>query len=315
VNLNQKSWQRCQQLLAAAESMQVSSQQTENGSQVIDCGVNSPGGLAAGVALAEICLADLATVVLGPADPHLWDGQAVTVATDEPLWACMASQYAGWKISVGDYFAMGSGPMRAAYAREDLFKELDYQEQATNIVGVLESGQLPSAEVCDQIAQDCRVEVSDVTLLVAPTASVAGTVQVVARSLETALHKMHVLGFDLTSVVRGFGTAPLPPVAPDDLTGIGWTNDAVLYGAKVTVWVRGEDQMLADLGSQIPSSASSDFGRPFQQIFESYDRDFYKIDPHLFSPASVQLVNVETGVCHEFGALCPEVLQQSFGSA
>ena len=294
--------------------MQVSRQQTENGSQVIDCGVNSPGGLAAGVALAEICLADLATVVLGPADPQLWDGQAVTVATDEPLWACMASQYAGWKISVGDYFAMGSGPMRAAYAGEDLFKELDYQEQATNIVGVLESGQLPSAEVCGQIAQDCRVEVSDVTLLVAPTASMAGTVQVVARSLETALHKMHVLGFDLTSVVRGSGTAPLPPVAPDDLTGIGWTNDAVLYGAKVTVWVRGEDHMLADLGRQIPSSASSDFGRPFQQIFESYDRDFYKIDPHLFSPASVQLVNVETGVCHEFGALCPEVLQQSFGS-
>ena len=313
MNLNQKSWQRCQQLLAAAESMKVSSQQTENGSQLIDCGVSSPGGLLAGIALAEICLANLATVTLEPADPQLWNGQAVTVATDEPVWACMASQYAGWKISVGDYFAMGSGPMRAAWAGEDLFKELDYQEQPTDVVGVLESHQLPTAEVCDQLAQDCRVEPSGLTLLVAPTASPAGTVQVVARSLETALHKMHVLGFDLASVVRGSGTAPLPPVAPDDLTGIGWTNDAVLYGAKVTVWVRGDDQMLAELGSQIPSSASSDFGRPFQQIFESYDRDFYKIDPHLFSPASVQLVNVETDVCHEFGVVCPEVLQQSFG--
>ena len=281
MNLNQKSWQRCQQLLAAAESMKVSSQQTENGSQLIDCGVSSPGGLLAGIALAEICLANLATVTLEPADPQLWNGQAVTVATDEPVWACMASQYAGWKISVGDYFAMGSGPMRAAWAGEDLFKELDYQEQPTDVVGVLESHQLPTAEVCDQLAQDCRVEPSGLTLLVAPTA--------------------------------GSGTAPLPPVAPDDLTGIGWTNDAVLYGAKVTVWVRGDDQMLAELGSQIPSSASSDFGRPFQQIFESYDRDFYKIDPHLFSPASVQLVNVETDVCHEFGVVCPEVLQQSFG--
>ncbi len=314
MKLNEKSWQRCQQLLAAAESMQVSSQQTENGSQLVDCGIHSSGSLLAGVALAEICLAGLGTVTLESADPQVWSGEAVKVVTDEPIWACMASQYAGWKISVDDYFAMGSGPMRAAWAGEDLFKELDYQEQASRIVGVLETRDLPTAAVCNQIAQECRVQPSDLTLLVAPTASLAGTVQVVARSLETALHKMHVLGFDLASVVRGTGTAPLPPVASDDLVAIGWTNDAVLYGAKVTVWMRGDDQKIAELGAQIPSSASSDFGRPFQQIFESYDRDFYKIDPHLFSPASVQLINVETGSCHEFGTVCPEVLRESFGS-
>jgi len=314
VKLNEKSWQRCQQLLSAAESMQVNSQQTENGSQLIDCGIGSAGSLLAGVALAEICLAGLGTVTIEPAEPKLWSGELVTVATDEPVWACMASQYAGWKISVDDYFAMGSGPMRAAWAGEDLFQELDYREQAVRVVGVLETRELPNSAVCEQIAQDCRVQPSDLTLLVAPTASLAGTVQVVARSLETALHKMHVLGFDLDSVVRGTGTAPLPPVAPDDLTAIGWTNDAVLYGAKVTVWVRGDDQQLAQLGAQIPSSASSDYGRPFKHVFESYDRDFYKIDPHLFSPASVQLINVETGSCHEFGTVCPEVLEESFGS-
>ena len=295
--------------------MQISSQRTENGSQIVDCGVRCPGSLPAGIALAEICLADLADVVIEPANPQLWDGDAVTVTTDEPVRACMASQYAGWKIAVGDYFAMGSGPMRAAYAAEALFEQLGYQEQATQIVGVLERGELPSAEVCAQIARNCRVPTSEVTLLVAPTASLAGTVQIVARSLETALHKMHALGFDLKSIVRGSGTAPLPPVASDDLTGIGWTNDAILYGGIVTVWLHGKDKDLAELGAQIPSEASADFGHPFAEIFQSYEGDFYKIDPLLFSPAAVQLVNEETGVCHEFGRVCPEILQQSFGSA
>ena len=36
------------------------------------------------------------------------------------------------------------------------------------------------------------------TAVVAPTASIAGCVQVVARILETGLHKMDALGFDIT---------------------------------------------------------------------------------------------------------------------
>ena len=38
----------------------------------------------------------------------------VQVVTDHPVRACLASQYAGWAIKEGKYFAMGSGPMRAA---------------------------------------------------------------------------------------------------------------------------------------------------------------------------------------------------------
>ena len=39
----------------------------------------------------------------------------------------------------------------------------------------------------------------------------------VARSVETALHKLHELKFDLNQIVSAFGTAPLPPVATKDL--------------------------------------------------------------------------------------------------
>src|SRR5439155_5470959 len=133
------------------------------------------------------------------------------------------------------------------------------------------------------------------TLLVAPCASLAGSVQVVARSLETALHKMHEIGFDLKNVVSGYGIAPLPPIAADEIGAIGRTNDAILYGGLVTVWLRDEDDRLAELGPKIPSSASGDHGAPFAEIFERYGRDFYKIDKQLFSPAVIALVNLKTG--------------------
>ena len=314
VNLNQASWERCRELVMAAEACQIQSYHAPSGTQVVDCGVKVPGSLDAGVSLADICLGGLAQVRRQPGDPGLWKGDAITVSSESPVQACMASQYAGWKIATEEYFAMGSGPMRAAYAGESLFQELAFQEEASQVVGVLESGQLPPDEVCLQIAADCGVGPQDLALLVAPTASPAGTVQVVARALETALHKMHALGADLKRVVRGQGTAPVPPVAPDDLTGIGWTNDAVLYGGTVTIWMHGTDSELVELGRQIPSNASNDFGRPFGEIFESYDRDFYRIDPLLFSPAVVQLISVDSGNGHEFGDVCPKVLQQSFGA-
>jgi len=179
---------------------------------------------------------------------------------------------------------------------------------------VLESRHMPPSDVIELIARDCGVQPAAVTLLVAPTASQAGTVQIVARSIETALHKLCELGFDLSRVESGWGVAPLPPVAGDDLAAIGRTNDAILYGGEVTLWVRGDDASLEAIGPRIPSNASPDHGQPFREIFERYDRDFYRVDPQLFSPATVTLANLDTGRCRRFGETMPEVLQRSFGT-
>ena len=137
--------------------------------------------------------------------------------------------------------------------------------------------------------------------------------QIVARSIETALHKLLELGFDLKSIESGIGVAPLPPVAADDLVAIGRTNDAILYGGEVTLWVRSEDATLEAIGPRVPSSASSDFGQTFAAIFERYQRDFYKIDPHLFSPASVTFCNLSSGNSFRFGQTHPRVIHESFG--
>ncbi len=312
MNLNERALRRCQQFIDNADEMRVAILHREGATRVIDCGVNVAGGLQAGVALAEVCMSGLGAVSLVSGRADVWSGSAVQVRTDQPVAACMASQYAGWQIAAESYFAMGSGPMRAARGREELFDSIGLREEASHAVGVLESGKLPPIEVCLQIAEQCGIEPTDLTLLVAPTSSVAGTIQVVARTVETCLHKMHELGFELSQMESGFGVAPLPPVAFDDLAGIGRTNDAVLYGGEVTLWVRSEDALLEELGPKIPSSSSPDHGQPFARVFEKYDHDFYKIDPLLFSPAQIALINLATGRSFRFGELCPDVIRQSF---
>ena len=312
VNLNASGYVCLNPLLQCADQLRIHLERDECGTQLVDCGVHCRGSLEAGRLMAEVCLAGLGSVEIVAGSHAVFPGPAVAIRTDQPVAACLASQYAGWQISGDAFFAMGSGPMRAAAAKEQLFEHIELTETAERVVGVLESAKLPSATICEQVASDCGVAPPQLTLLIARTASLAGTIQVVARSVETALHKMHEIGFDLNRISSGFGIAPLPPVAADDLIGIGRTNDAVLYGAEVTLWVTGDDPSIAELGPRIPSSSSTAFGQPFIDIFEQHNRDFYTIDPLLFSPAVVTLNNLDSGSQFRFGETRPDILRTSF---
>ena len=95
--------------------------------------------------------------------------------------------------------------------------------------------------------------------------------------------------------------APCLRSPSNDLAAIGRTNDAVLYGARVVLYVSGDDRSLEEIGPRVPSSASKDHGEPFAAIFARYNNDFYAVDPHLFSPAEIVFQNVETGRSHAFG--------------
>jgi methenyltetrahydromethanopterin cyclohydrolase len=312
LTLNERALRIADHVAANAGTLRVAVHPDAGGARVLDCGVTADGGLQAGLALARVCLAGLADVSLAPGTLPDPAGPDVQVATDHPVLACMASQYAGWQVSVGKFFAMGSGPMRAAYGKEELFEHIPGRERAPAAVGVLETRKLPGAEVAAYLAERLGLLPAKLTLLAAPASSLAGTVQVVARALETALHKLYELKFDLTQVVAGHGTAPLPPVAADEIAAIGRTNDAILYGGRVTVWVRAEDDQLAEVGPKVPSSSSPDHGAPFAEVFERYNRDFYRIDPLLFSPATITLNNLRTGRAFTFGRPEPDVLRRSF---
>lgn len=314
-NLNQRATRLTKPLEARQDELKIALLEIPDGGTIYDCGVNVRGSLEAGLELARICMSGLADIQLQPSGWFEGGWPGITVRTDHPLASCLFSQYAGWQLAVGKFFAMGSGPMRAAAHHEELFRHLHYQESAEQTVGILEGRKLPDEHVFAAVSEKTGVLRDHIRLLIAPTASIAGTVQVVARSVETALHKLHELGFDVTQIVSGFGTAPLPPVGRDDLKAIGLTNDAILYGGRVTLWVEGDLEQIERLGSQVPASASPAYGRPFLEIFEAAGRDFYKIDPQLFSPGELTLHHLPSGKSFRFGRVAPEILARSFDVA
>jgi len=317
ISVNRRAWDLVEMLRTDAEALCVGISTGEHGETLIDAGATQKGGIAAGLRLAEICMGGLGTAQLcADAAIPRWPW-AVSVASSCPVVACLASQYAGWSLSHGEkpnaFFALGSGPARALARKEKLFAEFDYADKADAAVLVLESARPPPAPLVDRIAQDCGVAAARLAILYAPTQSLAGSVQVVARVLEVALHKAHTLGFPLARIVDGMGVAPLPPPHPDFVTAMGRTNDAVILAGRVHLFVSGPAAEAQALADGLPASGSRDYGRPFAETFRAFKGDFYAIDPMLFSPAEAIVTSLETGETFRAGRVDLALLDASFG--
>jgi methenyltetrahydromethanopterin cyclohydrolase len=300
------------QLLERLPQTGIIASRNERGVRIIDAGIDAPGSVAAGAAIAEICMGGLGQVRIAAACSNSARDEwptFVEISSAQPVLACLASQYAGWSLSASKdeaggkkFFALGSGPARSLACKEPLYEELRYRDDAGVGCLVLEVDRPPPAVVIEKILRDCRLDPASLTLILTPTASRAGTTQVVGRALEVALHKAHVLGFALSDIVEGTASAPLPPPAREVIDAMGRTNDAILYGGRVHLTVTGTDDAARDLAHRLPSSQSRDFGRAFADIFKEYDYDFYRIDPALFAPAEVWVSNLTTGRTWHAGA-------------
>jgi len=312
LSVNQLAQPLLQKLLQQADMLQLGVFRHEAGCTIVDAGVEHAGSAEAGRLVAEICMGGLGTVTLQADDHFAGWSNAIAVTSTEPVLACLASQYAGWALSHEKFFSLGSGPARALAQREDLFKELAYVDSAASTCIVLETDKVPPLAVIEKIERDTKVVADNLTIILTPTTSIAGVVQIVGRVLEVALHKAHTLHFSLENIVSGSGLAVLPPVAKDFMTAMGRTNDAILFGGHVNLQVRGDDVAAAKLAEDLPSCASKDYGKTFAEVFKFYEMDFYKIDPMLFSPAQVTVTNVDTGNVFTAGYLNADLISLSF---
>ncbi len=311
-SVNQLSEPLVKKLIQHADDLQLVVSKHETGCTIVDAGIQCAGSAEAGKLITEICMGGLGKVEL-VADKRFADWHdAIAVTSTQPVLACLASQYAGWALSYEKFFSLGSGPARALAQREDLFKELAYVDMANSTCIVLETDEVPPLPVIKKVVRDTKIVAEQLTIILTPTTSIAGVVQIVGRVLEVALHKAHTLHFPLENVVSGTGLAVLPPVAKDFMTAMGRTNDAILFGGYVSLQVKGDDAAAEELSLRLPSSASKDYGKTFAEVFKFYNMDFYKIDPLLFSPAKVTVTNVDTGNVFEAGQLNADLINLSF---
>jgi len=299
------------EIIEWSDELKVKTHVLKNGARVIDFGINVPGGYEAGLLFTDICMGGYCINSLSVHKISDIPLAFIDVTTDHPAISCLGSQKAGWRISVDKYFAMGSGPARAlALKPKKTYERIKYEDDCDYAVIALESSQLPDEKVMETIAEACHVQPSNVIALVAPTASIVGSVQVSGRVVETAIFKLNELGYDTTKIVSATGTAPIAPVVKDDLKAMGCTNDSVIYYGSVFLTVRGFDEALF---KQVPSSTSRDYGKPFYKTFKDSGYDFFKIDANVFAPAEITVNDLETGKTYHTGHLNGEVILESYG--
>jgi len=312
LSVNELALEIFDNLADLAEEFNCAYHELDNGARIVDCGVSVRGGYAAGRAFTEICMGGLGEVNFRMGEIKGIPMPFIDVNTDFPSISCLGAQKAGWTVKVGNYFAMGSGPARALSLKpKHTFEVIEYEDDYDCAVICLESDHLPNADVMNKIAEECHVDVANVCAVVAPTASMVGSIQVSGRCVETAIYKLNELGFDTKKIIAAMGTAPVPPVKKDATKAMGTTNDATIYHGRISLTMKAPE--IKDYLEKIPSNKSKGYGKPFYEIFKEAKFDFYQIDTSLFSPAEVIINELTEGVVYHVGAVNPEVTLKSFG--
>ena len=324
LNLNISALKLVKTLSAEAEKYSVVVEKTESGATLIDAGLEADGGFLAGEIITEICLGGYGQVKILPFQYGDVVLPSVYVQTDHPALSTLASQFAGWQIKSGKFSAIGSGPARAlALKPKKLYQKLNYSEEADTAVLVLETEKKPPEEAIQQIAEKCRVSPENLFLIAFSTTSLAGSIQVSGRIVETGLHKLEKLDLNPLIVKYAWGYAPIIPLHPNSGEAMGRTNDAILYGGTANYTLEYEDdKKLENIVKQAPSTASKAMKEArelaaknprFLEIFKEADFDFYKIDPNIFAPAIMVVNNIKTGKTFRAGNLDIEIMKESLG--
>jgi methenyltetrahydromethanopterin cyclohydrolase len=318
VSVNLEAKKTVDLMIRKADELNLAVDVLDNGSTVIDAGVNVAGSFKAGELYTKVCLGGLADVGISiPGDlSENFALPSVKIKTDFPSISTLGSQKAGWSVSVGDFFALGSGPARAlALKPAETYKEIGYKDEADLAILTLEADRLPGADVTEVIASDSKVSPENVYVLVAPTSSLVGSIQISGRVVENGTYKMlEFLHFDVNKVKHAAGIAPIAPVDHDGLKAMGKTNDAVLFGGRTYYYVESEEgDDVKSVAEKLPSSASAGYGKPFFDVFKEAEFDFYKIDKGMFAPAEVVINDLRTGEIFRTGYINNKLLMKSFG--
>jgi len=313
LSVNRLAWKLLEKLCANPDFYCVKVEKTSFGPTVVDAGIEAKGGFEAGKIITEICMGGCGKARITSRKYGNWTFPTIFVYTEHPVIATLGSQFAGWQIKEGDYFAIGSGPARAlALKPKEIYEKIRYRDSFEKAIVVLETDKHPPRQILERFSEECKISPENLVIILTPTTSIAGVTQVSGRIVETGIHKLNKLGFDPNVIVNAWGCAPIPPVHPKFAKAMARTNDAILYGGIAYYTVEyGDEEKLKEIVEKAPSQASEAHGKPFLEIFKEANYDFYKIDPNLFAPALIIVNNVKTGRTFKAGKINSQILIDS----
>jgi methenyltetrahydromethanopterin cyclohydrolase len=315
LSVNSLAWKLLEKMVEKQDYYGIKVEKTGSGTTIVDAGIKAKGGFQAGKIITEICMGGCGKAEITYRKYGKLELPSIFVYTDHPVIATLGSQYAGWQIKDGDYSAIGSGPARAlALKPKEIYDKIGYSDVSDKAVVVLETDKHPRTKLLEHFKKACNVSSENLAVILAPTASIAGAIQVSGRTVETGIHKLDKLGLNPKTILHAWGCAPIPPIHPKFIHTMARTNDAILYGGVAYYVVECDDEEeLKQIVSKAPSKTSKAYGKPFIEIFKEADYDFYKIDPNLFAPAVLIVNNMETGSTFKAGQVSAKMLGKSLG--
>jgi methenyltetrahydromethanopterin cyclohydrolase len=305
-----------EQILPSVEQLNCQRIVLKNGTTVVDMGVHAPGGWLAAKLFIDATIAGLGNVSYGRFQLGSIDLPSIDVYIDHPQIASLSSQFSSWPMTridiPGSIRPMGSGPARAIAQIDFAAKAWDYVDAYPETVFGLQADCLPDEKLADEIAAACRVAPENVYILAAKTGSLAGSIQVCSRTIETSIWRLHVKGFDIRKVICGTGSCPIAPPVKDEFRAMVRVNVAVLYGGTVRYVVDCTDAEIEAVIDTLPTSSARRYGYSFAKMLEEGGRDIFQTDKDIHGVAVFEIMNYATGSVFKSGEIREEYLKELF---
>lgn len=242
VSINTLTQPLVTQLVADADVLRLTIDYLDNGCRVVDAGVQALGGLEAGRRLVEIALGGLGKAFI---DNHL------RLQVTAPALACVASQFPNWTLHYNKgkahFHGYGCGAAQVLAKKSPLLKQLNYKDRAGKAALIVLADKIPPLDLTDQIAEMCGVEPDELTLIVAPTHSLAGMILLLSQGLAFAVRQSQAT-WEITDA-----TMVVPLTTAGGKHALEQAMTHILQFAEVSLWLSGDPKTLLKHLKERPS--------------------------------------------------------------
>ena len=310
ISVNENVTKYVDKLLDREEELSIKSYSLENKATVIDCGVNAPGSIGAGILFADISLAGLGNVSVVPGIIDSYYINFAQVYIDRPAIACLGSQKPGWKLKADGFAGTGYGPARAISQKpKNIYAAINYTDDAETAVINIETQTMPSVKEMEYIAKQCSTDPECVVALIARPNSIAGSVVNGTRVVEWAMNRLLQMEYDIMEITSASGACPIAPLKKEEPEFVGASFDSIAYYGMAYLYTKGRNDAFKDA----TSSSSKSYGKSFKALLKESQGDFSKVDPMMYAPARIMVNGIQDGSLETYGKLDPAMLLESYG--
>jgi methenyltetrahydromethanopterin cyclohydrolase len=174
----------------------------------------------------------------------------------------------------------------------------------------------------EYIASKCKISPENLYLVMAPTASVAGSVQVSAHVLEDSLWRLtDYLDYEYSKVKYITGSSPISPVYPEIWRRPGITPDDMIRNAgRIHFYVySSEGDDLQKIADEMIIEKTQAFGKPFFEILNSgifskgLDKKTLGREGWTYVIAEAMVTDLRTGKVFKAGKIHADLIRKFMG--